>query len=186
MNLDEAYGLIALPLRILQNADEGLQAIGIVLPAWASQLILFLGAGVLGFAAWRWMLKLTGWDAKRIIVLFIALAISIVALAIPLFWLQFSLKPPSGVVLSQIDGVNDGGWKLILFDTRNRQMKREDIIGVQDKDKFGLNYDFTFGQVPSHVRVVHHGGCADPYEIKLTKGVVFEDEWIRVKLQCKP
>ncbi len=185
MNLDDAYGIIALPLRILQNLDDALQATGIAMPAWASQLVLFIGAGILGFAAWRWMLKLTGWDAKRIIVLFIALAISMVALAIPLFWLQFRLELPTGKVLSQIDGVNDGGWELELFDTRNHKMKSENIDGVQDQHKFGLNYDYTFGQVPSHV-LVRHDDCDDPYKIELTKGMVFESDTMRVKLQCKP
>jgi hypothetical protein len=183
MNLDDAYGIIALPLRILQNAEEALQLIGIALPAWASQSILFLGAGILGFAAWRWMLKLTGWDAKRIVVLFIALAISMVAVAIPLFWVQFISKPPTGVVLGKIEGSNDGGWELELFDTRNRKMKREDITGVQGE--FGLYYNYSFGQVPSHV-LVHHRDCASPFEIKLTKGEVFAASRMRLELRCKP
>jgi hypothetical protein len=129
------------------------------------------------------MLRLTGWDAKRIVVLFIALAISIMAVAIPVFWLQFMLKPPTGVVLYKIDGNNSGGWELELFDTRNRKMTSDNIPG--GRGDFGLYYHYAFGQVPSYV-LVHHLSCASPIQIELTEAEVFAAGRMRVELVCKP
>lgn len=185
MDLDEAYGLMALPARILQEVEKNVGLTGIALDAWMSQTVLFLAAASLAIGAWYWLRKQDQWDLGKILILSVAVTLTLVALVYPVFWLRFSLNPPTGEILLDVEAIDTDSWQLQLVDTRGEVIIAHDVDGVVGE--FDFYYDAGFGRVPSRI-IGTRAGCKE-IVLKLSPSQVFEQRDVaartRIELACR-
>lgn len=182
MTLDEAYGWVAAPARLLGTVESVMAAIGVPVSSGMAQLLVLMAGAVLAAAFWwRFAAKRGAPRGGRMILLVVALGLTLVAVAIVTFWAQFLMNPPPGEIFGSVVG-DSANWALELRDNRDHKMAGGNLDSTNHS--FTIYYKSGIGQVPGKVSA-SKPGCRG-VEVPLTYMQVFGPEDVNLNLQCAP
>lgn len=178
MTLDDAYGWIAAPLKVLELVEETLNGVGIPVGPFGAQCIV-LGAamvlaGAFGYRYWQ------RGEESRLPSLLSLIGFAAIAIGILSFWTYFKVNPPSGEVTGRLQGDHRSGWRIRLYDHRDTTIA--DAIVSETQQSFSIFYEPTFGVIPARL-VASQNNCED-VPLSLTPAQVFEGAEVEMELSC--
>ena len=181
MDLDDAYGWLAVPAKLLVRVEETLSQIGVPVSPWVAQSIVFVAAAILAACFWVLYIRTAKTTPARLGALVAALGLTAVSAPIPIFWGNFVLAPPRGEIVGRITSGDAAGWKLTIID--NRQNKIANATIDHRNGLFTAYYTPTLGQFPARYDA-SRSGCATLSD-SLSRETVFGDQEMDLELICK-
>ena len=181
MDLEDAYGWLAVPAKILEVCENVLSDIGVPVGPWLAQSIVLMVAAALAAAFAIWFFRTEKRGLPRFAILVIVLGLFAISLPIPIFWIRFLIAPPKGEIVGSISADDAASWRIAIID--NRGAKIADATVSDAQGLFTAYYTPTLGQFPARIEA-NRQGCVSR-STPLDRGVVFDGRMLDLELTCQ-